>query len=241
MNILIVDDEAPARQLLGSMLVDMGEPYRVVGEAANGREAIDCCQAMEVDLVLLDIRMPVMDGVEAAARIARLDNPPAVIFVSAHEEHALHAFQGHALNYLLKPVRSYRLKKALYQVQVPTRPQIQAIQDPVKDYISTVYRGGIKRIPLDEIIFFRADNKYVTACHPAGEALLEESLKTLEDRYAGRFVRIHRNALVSQQHLMGLDKEPDGRCLARLEGTDERLEISRRHLSVVRRLLKKGV
>ncbi|MCP3870626.1 MAG: response regulator transcription factor [Gammaproteobacteria bacterium] len=243
MKILIVDDEALARQRLRSMLEELGAQYLVVGEATNGVEALETCRDVDVDLVLMDIRMPVMGGIEAAALLARQDNPPAVIFVSAYEEHALHAFQGNALNYLLKPIRGYRLEKALHQVQIPTRPQIQLIreqQDQESDFICSGYRGGIRRIPARDIIFFRADQKYVTACHIEGEVLLEESLKTLEDRFTRRFLRIHRNALVSRRHLIGLEKHSDGRCLALLDGTDERLEISRRHLPEVRRLLKTG-
>jgi len=240
MNILIVDDEAPARQRLRALLDEIGAPCRVVGEAANGLQALGLCESREVDLVLMDIQMPGMDGLEAASRLAQQDTPPAVVFVTAFEEHALEAYQGNAADYLLKPIRRRRLKDALQRAVAVTRPQLQALQarPETTAYLSTSYRGGIRRIPIDEVIYLMADQKYVTACHTGGEALLEESLKSLEQRFGQRFFRIHRNALVSRQRLIALEKAAEGRCLARLKGSERRLEISRRHLPEVRQLLK---
>ncbi|MCB1857441.1 MAG: response regulator transcription factor [Gammaproteobacteria bacterium] len=242
MNILIVDDELLARQRLCALLAEIGPPYRLVGEAANGREALALCRKLEVDLVLMDVRMPEMDGIEAAAQLAEARIPPAVIFVTAYEEHALAAFQGSAVDYLLKPIRRQRLEKSLVRAGAPTRAQLQALhrKPAVPAYLSTNYRGGIKRIPVDDVIFLRADQKYVAAVCADGEALLEGSLKALERQFGDKFFRIHRNALVSRSRLIGLEKRPDGRCMARLEDTEEQLEISRRHLPQIRRWLKEG-
>jgi two-component system response regulator AlgR len=244
MNILIVDDEGPARQRLGALIGEIGAPYRVVGEAANGREAVQACQAGGVDLVLMDIRMPEMDGIDAALRLAPMTSPPAVIFVTAYEEHALQAFESNAVGYLLKPIRRGRLQQALERVGTLTRPQLQMLQRLAEassdEYLSASYRGGIQRIALDQVIYFQADQKYVTVCHTDGEALLEESLRSLEQRFGDRLLRIHRNALVVRQRLAGLEKMADGRTLACMQGTDRRLEVSRRHLPMVRRWLRKG-
>ncbi|MCP5013733.1 MAG: response regulator transcription factor, partial [Ketobacter sp.] len=174
--------------------------------------------------------------------LAQTEVPPAVIFVTAYEEHALQAFESSAVDYLLKPIRRRRLQQALRRTDALTRPQLQAItelQQTTPDYISANYRGGVRRIPLNDIIFFRAHQKYVTLCHIGGEMLLEEALKTLEQQYADRFLRIHRNAIVNKARLLGLEKRADGKATVVLADTDQRLEISRRHQAEVRRWLKK--
>ncbi len=242
MKILIVDDEAPARAHLRRLVEEIGPPAEVAGEAADGKEALAFCANNEVDVLLLDIRMPGKDGLAVAAKLAEGETPPAVIFTTAYDEHALQAFDRDAIDYLLKPVRRKRLEKALGRVAALTRPQLQALQklrgEEGPEYIAVSYRGGLQRIAVTDILFFRAEQKYVVARHIEGEALLEESLKSLEERFGGRFLRIHRNALVSREQVTGLVKEPDGRCLITLAGLDERLEVSRRHLPEVRRFLK---
>lgn len=245
MKTLIVDDEDHARERLRSLIEEIGEGYEVVGEAENGSQALQFCQIHRVDLVLMDIRMPGVDGLQAAAALAEEEVPPAVIFVTAYEEHALAALENQAVDYLLKPIRKARLVKALGKVAAVTRPQLDRLQamEPVAsepDYISASFRGGIQRFSIDEIIYFQADNKYVVARHKEGDALLEVSLRGLETRFSNRFVRVHRNALVAKNRLTGLEKDPDGRCYATLLESDKRLEISRRHLAEVRRLLKGG-
>ena len=243
MRILIADDEAPARERLRSLVEEIGGDHRVVGEAANGQQALEQCRREEVEVVLMDIRMPGMDGIEAATRLTELDTPPAVIFVTAYQEHALEAFQGPAVDYLLKPIRRTHLERALQRATVPTRPQLQALEsrgEEGPDHIAVSYRGGVHRIPIRDVIYFQADHKYVTVCHSEGEVLLEESLKSLEQRLGDRFLRIHRNALVARRRLTGLEKRPDGRALVRMRGTDQLLEVSRRHLPEVRRWLKQG-
>jgi two-component system response regulator AlgR len=243
MRVLIVDDEALARERLRHLLQEIGPPYEVVGEAGSGEEALHKAAHLEADLVLMDIRMPGMDGLQAATRLTERETPPAVIFTTAYDEHALQAFEGNAVDYLLKPVRRERLQKALEKAHTLTRVQLQALQsaqESPEDYICAHVRGGIQRIPVDEIIYFQADQKYVCAHHQGGEVLLEASLKSLESQYGDRFLRIHRNALVARSHLIGLEKQPDGESLACLKGTDVRLQISRRHLPGVRQWLKKG-
>ncbi|MEE9357137.1 LytR/AlgR family response regulator transcription factor [Candidatus Vondammii sp. HM_W22] len=239
MKILIADDETYARSRLRSLVEELGPAYHVAGEAANGAEAVSRCKLLDIDLVLMDIRMPEMDGLEAAARLAGLKTPPAVIFVTAFEEYALAAFEENAVDYLLKPIRRQRLEKALAKAAALTRPQLSALQqESGPGYISATIRGGLERIPVENVIYFLADHKYVTARHTDGEALLEDSLKALEERFGQRFIRIHRNALVARERLKSLQKGSDGRCHVCLEGSDELLEVSRRHLASVRRLLK---
>ncbi|WP_029134815.1 LytR/AlgR family response regulator transcription factor [Sedimenticola selenatireducens] len=242
MKILIVDDEAHARARLRSLIDEIGPPWRVVGEADNGQDALQRVRLGEVDLVLMDIRMPGMDGLEAAAVLAGLATPPAVIFVTAYDEHALAAFERHAVDYLLKPIRRERLQRAIEKAVTLNRPQLQALQalqeQPDDAYISVSFRGGLQRIPISEVIYFQADNKYVTVCHAAGEALLEESLKSLEERFVQRLIRIHRNALIVRERLLGLKRLGNGACAVSLAGSVAELEVSRRHLPEVRKLLR---
>jgi two-component system response regulator AlgR len=242
MKILIVDDEAHARSRLRSLIEEIGPPNLVVGEADNGTDAVQRCRSGDVDLVLMDIRMPGRDGMEAAADLARFPTPPAVIFVTAYDEHALAAFERQAVDYLLKPIRRERLEKALEKAATLNRPQLQALQAlkelPDSGYISVSFRGGLQRIPLSEVIYFQADHKYVTVCHTGGEALLEDSLRSLEERYVERFIRIHRNALIARDRLLGLHKLSAGGCTVTLAGSVTALEVSRRHLSEVRKLLR---
>jgi two-component system response regulator AlgR len=239
-KIVVVDDEALARQRLVALIEELGAPYQFVAEAANGQEALEVSRQANADLVLMDIRMPVMDGLEAARRLAEGEHPPAVIFTTAYEEHALEAFDTAAQDYLLKPVRRERLLAALERAQRLTRSQLNSAteaQEPTPQ-LSASYRGGVRTLPLDQVVFLRAEAKYVVAKYAEGELLLEESLKRLQERYGDWFLRIHRNALVSRRHLAGLEKDPEGNSRAVLRDCEERLEISRRHLPEVRRLLR---
>ena len=243
MRILIVDDEAPARARLHALVEELGSPYRVVGEAADGREALDRCGRGDVDLALLDIRMPGLDGLDCAAALAELPAPPAVIFVTAYEQHALAAFDRNAVDYLLKPVRKERLQRALERAVSLTRPQLRALEElrgqgGDGEFLTIRVRGGLRRVPLDEVLYFQADQKYVTLRHLHGEELLEESLKNLEERYGERLLRIHRNALVAKRYLRRLERGHDHQCFVVLEGCDQRLEVSRRHLAEVRTWLE---
>jgi len=244
MNILIADDEQLARARLRSLLLELGGDYRLVGEAGDGDSAVRLCHSQPVDLVLMDIRMPPGSGLEAAARIAAMETPPAVVFVTAFDQHAVEAFERGAIDYLVKPVRAERLRQALERARALTRPQLQALNAlesgdaDQRERICTSYRGGVECVDLENVIYFQAEQKYVVVRHQGGRLLLEESLKNLETRHAKRFIRIHRNALVARRRLCGINKTPDGRHQARLRGCDDLLEISRRHLAEVRAFLR---
>ncbi len=246
MKLLIADDEQPARQWLNLLVQDMGPAYEVVGEAATGREVIEFCRTQPVDVVLMDIGMPEMDGLEAAAQLLDMDRPPAVIFTTAYDAHALAAFEHQALDYLLKPVRAERLARALERAQVLSQARLRLLQRPDsadsdgRISLCVQSRGSLHSIPVEEILYFRAESKYVTVRHQGGEALLEESLKSLEREFGDRFMRIHRNALVSKMFLSGLERYSEARNWVRLRGCEVRLEVSRRHLPVVRQWLKLG-
>jgi two-component system response regulator AlgR len=196
-----------------------------------------------VDLVLMDIRMPGMDGIQAARRLAQSQTPPAVIFVTAYEEHALQAFEAHAVDYLLKPVRKVRLERALDRAQQITLAQLEALSRGTEPapFLNVSYRGGVRRLPLDQVLYLRADHKYVSVFHHEGESLLEESLKSLEARYGDWLIRIHRNALVARHALIGLEKDSSGGVRVRLESCEERLKVSRRHLPELRRLIRNEI
>lgn len=241
MKILIVDDEAPARGRLATLVRTVGG-HEVVGEAASGIEALQCCGCQQPEVVLMDIRMPGMDGLKAAARLSHFDQPPAVIFVTAYGDHALAAFESAAIDYLLKPVRRERLAAALAKARRLNRAQLEALQLPAtalgRQHILCRRRRGVELVPIGSIHYFMADQKYVIVRHSEGEDLIEDSLRQLEEEFGHRFVRIHRKVLVARVRLVGLEKRSDGRCYAVLLGSDERLEISRRHLPQVRNLLR---
>ncbi len=242
MRILITDDEPLARDRLRSLIeeLDLGS---VVGEAANGKEALQQCERLQPDVVLLDIRMPEMDGIEAALHLANLERPPAVIFTTAYGDHALAAFEAHAVDYLLKPIRKTRLQEALEKTQKLNRAQLQSLQqadDPtaMRSHISARVRETIQLIPIEEVLYFRADQKYVAVRHLHGEVLIEESLKTLEQEFASLTLRIHRNTLICKKYLAGIGKDSEGHAQLLLRHCDEPLAISRRHLSEIKQLLK---
>ena len=241
MNILIVDDESLARQRLSSMVEELGAPYQLTAEAANGQEAIDICQAKAVDLVLMDIRMPGIDGLAAAAELAKQETPPAIIFTTAYDEHALAAFERSATDYLLKPIRRQRLQQALERAQRLTRAQLSNSKEEetaARTHICAHLGRELRTIPLDEILYFQAEQKYVIAHLESGEVLLEEPLKRLEEEFSETFLRIHRNALVAKQRLIGMLKNSDGHCQVKLDGSNNALDVSRRHQPAVRSWLK---
>ena len=240
MKVLLVDDEALARDRLRRLLADLPD-CEICGEAADGRSALEDCERLQPDVVLMDIRMPGMDGLEAARHLAGLPDPPAVIFTTAFGDHALEAFEACAVDYLLKPIRGERLAAALGNARRLTRVQAAQLDSAVggaRSHICVRVRGNLHLIPVTDVRFFRADNKYVTVRTGDAEYLIEESLKALEDEFAARFLRIHRNALVAADFMVGLEKDIEGRCLVVLGGIGERLEVSRRHLPELRARLK---
>lgn len=242
MNVLIVDDEHLARQRLRKLLSDT-DGYRIIGEAVTGEDAVRKTQASQPDVVLMDIRMPGMDGIEAAIYISKLDRPPAIIFTTAFSDHALQAFETHAIDYLLKPIKRSRLEAALDAAKRMNQAQLNQLRKKqnggARQKICVKNRGSLELIPLEEILYFKADQKYVTLRTADQEYLIEESLKSLEDEFPARFIRIHRNALVAEPHLLGLKKNEDGHVCVSFTDVDDLLEISRRHLPSIRKMLRK--
>lgn len=239
MKVLIVDDEPLARERLQALLADQDD-VAAVGEAANGAEAIVQVEQLRPDVVLMDIRMPIMDGLEAARHIAaNVDEKPAVVFCTAYDDQALEAFEVDAVDYVVKPIRQERLAHALAKAAALGGSAAQRLtEDQERSHLCVRTRGNLELIPIDDIIFLLAEHKYVTIGHVGGEVLIEEPLKDLEREFGDRFVRIHRNALVGRKYLSGLEKDGDGATLVRLGGSRRRLEVSRRNLPAVRRLLK---
>ena len=241
MNVLIVDDEQLARQRLRKML-SSNAGYKIIGEAETGEDALRKTQVSQPDVVLMDIRMPGMDGIEAASHISRMDKPPAIIFTTAYSDHALNAFEAHAIDYLLKPIKQSRLEAALDAAKRMNKAQLSQLRDDKtgdsRQKICVKNRGSLELIPVEEIIYFKADQKYVTLRTVDQEYLIEESLKTLEEEFIDRFIRIHRNALVAQRMLHGLIKNPGGHACISFNEIDDLLEVSRRHLPSIRKKLK---
>lgn len=244
MRILIVDDEPLARSRLRALVEELQE-HEVVGEAENGRRAVERCAELEPDVVLLDIRMPGMDGLEAARHIAEAQLPPAVIFTTAYDDHALAAFETRAVDYLLKPVRASRLADALTGTQRHTRAQLDVLQETAvahgndtRTHICARVRDNLKLVAIENIYYFLAEHKYVTVRHREGELLIEEALKDLATEFTVGFTRVHRNALVADSYIAGLHKTTEGRQVIAFRDIDDRIEVSRRHQPQVRKKLR---
>jgi two-component system, LytTR family, response regulator AlgR len=238
MRVLIADDEPPARERLRSLLAELPD-IEVVGEAQNGEQALRLTVDTSPDVVLLDIRMPGMDGIEAARQINSLVEPPAVIFTTAYDEYAISAFDTNAVGYLLKPIRKEKLAEALGRAGRLTRPQMQKLASnveppPKRSHIAARHREGLRLIPVDEVMYFFAEQKYTTVKHLKGEDLIEDSLRSLEEEFGTGVVRIHRNALVSVRYLEGIDRNSEGQYFVRLRGCEAPLQVSRRMASELR-------
>jgi two-component system response regulator AlgR len=245
LRVLIVDDEAPARHRLRDVLADCADLLAVdiIAEADNGLDALALIQQQPVDVVLLDIRMPGMDGLECAAHINRLTAPPAIIFSTAYDAYACQAFDLNAVDYLLKPVRAERLVRALSRAHRLNRNVLDQLRDALpkaRTHLSLNEKGRIVLIPVDDILYLKAELKYVTVRTAAREFLIEESLTHLENEFDPVFLRIHRNCLVARARIREIGKQPgdeDGHFL-RLDGLDERLMVSRRQYSALREKIK---
>jgi len=242
MKILIIDDEPLARQRLHSVIEELGGGA-VVAEGATGEQAVSLCQQYQPDVVLLDIRMPGMSGIEAAHHINKLEEPPAIIFTTAYDDYAIRAFETHAVAYLLKPVRKERLGEALSAARRLTRVQLLELGRNVSEkeqrqHISARLGGELRLIPIADIRYLQAEHKYVTVRYGQGTVLIEESLKSLEEEFPAEFLRIHRNALVALRYLASLEKERGGGHRVKLRDVSESLEVSRRHLPNVRKVMK---
>jgi len=250
-RIFIADDEAPARERLRELLQDIAAevPSTVAGEARNGIEALERLPASGAQVLLLDIRMPGMDGLELARHLANLENAPAVVFVTAHDKHAIEAFELNALDYLLKPVRAARLAAALKKAAgagAPRRESLARAAAAPREYLSVAERHRIVLVPVRDILFLRAEQKYVTVRTREREHLIEESLVALEREFCGPqathpFVRIHRNCLVARAGIRGFERTGGGDEEAHwqvvLDGLAERLPVSRRQWPAVRELV----
>jgi two-component system, LytTR family, response regulator AlgR len=235
LRVLIVDDEQPARDRLRTLLAEMGT-VELAGEAATGEEAIDMAARSLPSVVLLDVRMPGMDGVETAHHLSAFAEPPAVIFTTAYDEYAVSAFDAQAVGYLLKPVRKEKLAAALARAERLTRGQLRGLPLAAerRTHIAARYRDSIRLIPVPEILYFLADQKYTTVRHLNGEDLIEDSLRALEEEFSELFVRVHRNALVSTRYLDAVERNAQGQYFVRLRGCAEPLQVSRRMASELR-------
>jgi len=250
-RVFIADDETPARERLKELLQDIAGdvPNLVAGEAANGLEALERVPASGAQVLLLDIRMPGMDGLELARHVATLENAPAVVFVTAHDKHAVEAFDLNALDYLLKPVRAARLAAALKKAAsagAPRRESLARAADAPREYLSVAERNRIVLVPVRDILFLRAEQKYVTVRTRSREHLVEESLIALEREFSGAdlpypFVRIHRNCLVARALIRGFERtgggEEETHWQVVIDGLPERLPVSRRQWPTVRELI----
>lgn len=242
-RLLIVDDEPLARQRLRDLVGDIGS-YEVTGEAANGVEAMRLLQEAVVDIVLVDIRMPLMDGIELAQHLRGLPQPPKLIFTTAYDHYAVQAFELNAIDYLLKPIRSERLAAALAKARPLQPTQSQALRplQETHDHLSIHERGKVVLVPIADVLYLRAELKYVTVRTREKSYLLETALNQLEQTYATQFVRVHRNALVARNAISGFEKQRisegedagESAWVVLIKGIPETLVVSRRHQHVIK-------
>lgn len=245
MRVVIADDEPLARERLRGLLAEQ-RGVEVVAEAADGQHALHACAEHRPDLVLLDIAMPGIDGLEAARHLAAFEPRPAVVFCTAYDAHALSAFEAEAIDYLVKPVRAERLAAALERVRTfaagRERNAETGVPPPTggqrRSHLCARLRGSLRLIPIEDVHYLHAEEKYVVVHHARGEDLIEESLKSLEDEFGERFVRIHRNCLVARHEIVELRRAPDGHVQAVLRHGKQPLEVSRRCVSGLKETLK---
>ncbi len=244
MKILIVDDEPLARERMQQLVSEL-QPAADLFVAGDGIEALQIINDIAPDIVLLDIRMPRMDGLEVARHVLKLDSQPAIIFSTAYQDHALSAFDANAVDYLLKPIRKDRLQVALGRAKVMQQSRLTSLSETISEgsnkrtHVSAIVNGVLELIPIERIYYLKADQKYVTAAWPDGEILLDESLVNLEEEFPDTFVRIHRNALVARKRISGIGKNSAEQAVIRLEDIDDELQISRRHLAGIKEIIKR--
>lgn len=243
LKILIVDDEPLARNRLISLIGELPGEHCIF-EADHGLHALEKVTMDSPDIVLLDIRMPVMDGLEVAHHLTGMERPPAVIFTTAYQDHALEAFDKHAVDYLLKPIRKERLRQALERAAILQRARIVELRrfdQPAqpRTHLSATTRGKLKLAPVKDVRYLKAEQKYVIAGWPGGELLLDESLVTLEQEFQLRFIRIHRNALIAIEYVDTLTKDKDGELNVTLRDVNITLQVSRRNAAQIKKALKK--
>jgi two-component system response regulator AlgR len=239
MKVLIVDDEALARERLFRLLHRI-LPDAEVAEASTGMQAIALASEDPPELVLLDIRMPAMDGIEVAGHLQEMDQSPAVVFCTAYDNYAMAALEQQAVAYLLKPVREEELRLAIERAGRVNRMQLASLNasDRARTHISSETHRGLELVPVSEVRCFIAEQKYVSVCHPDGKLLIPDSLKELEQEFGDAVIRVHRNALVALAHVKGLRRDEEEGWLVELDGVDLAPAVSRRHLSGVKDRLR---
>ncbi len=242
MRILIVDDEPPARERLRRLLAEIDD-CEVVGEASEGEEALNLCGELHPDVVLLDVRMPGLTGIQVARHIDSLEDPPAVIFTTAYDQYAVEAFETEAVGYLLKPVRKEKLAHALRHAARISPSRLVKLAESARiehrrDQICARLGEQLRLIPIGDIYYFLADQKYVTVRHKGGESLIDESLKSLGEEFAPDFVRIHRNALVAEKQISAVERTDAGQYVVRVRDCGDVLDVSRRHAAELLRRIR---
>ena len=239
-TIYIVDDESLARERL-KRLIQTNTQYQVCGEAENGELALQGIPAAQPDIVLLDIRMPGVDGLAVAEGISALKSSPAIIFCTAYDEYAIKAFNYNAIGYLLKPVRKDDLFKALGQARQLSQLQLKQLNHQEAEkapvFVANSWQGH-ELILFEDIYYFKADQKYLTVVHREGETLSDQTLKELEELYSAELIRVHRNTLVNLSHVSALFKDGEGHHQLRFKACDHTVLISRRHVSEIKEQLK---
>ena len=242
MRLILVDDELPARDRMRRLLAEI-EDCEVVAEASTGEQALAQCAELRPDIVLLDVRMPGISGIEVARHIDSLEDPPAVIFTTAYDQYAVEAFETEAVGYLLKPVRKEKLAHALRHASRISPARLTKIAQSARiehrrDQICARLGEQLRLIPIADIYYFLSDQKYITVRHKHGENLIDESLKALGDEFAADFVRIHRNALVAEKQISAVERGDDGHYVVRVRDCGDVLEVSRRHAAELLRRIR---
>lgn len=232
LRVLVVDDEEPAVRRL-ERLLNAAHDAECVGAVGSADQALEACRKLRPDLVLMDVEMPGMDGVQAARRLQGGPNPPSIVFVTAFERYAVEAFDLQAVDYLVKPVRAERLAQALERVGSAKSPDSR---QPAT--LSARIGERLLAIPVADIRLLQAEDKYTCVHYLGGEALIEDSLLSLEDRFGKRFLRVHRAALVSRSHLRALFRDDEGHERAEIDDCPIHPEVSRRNLAAVRQAIK---
>jgi len=238
-SIFIVDDENLARARLKRLIAD-NNLYTVCGEAENGEQALLHIETIKPDIVLLDIRMPGIDGLEVAEKLAEFNHPPAIIFCTAYDEYAIEAFKYKAIGYVLKPARAEDLNLALIQAKQLNQLQIKQLRSHSAEesplFVAHSWHGD-ELIPFESIYFFRSDHKYLTVYHSKGESLSDQTLKELERIHPEELIRVHRNTLVNISHITALNKNNEGHYHIQIENSEHNVPVSRRHVAEIKKKL----